>query len=284
MNAPHSASVFVPQGPAVDAHAHVFGGPEYPFDPGTNYVPEPSQRGTIAGFRSTLATHGLTHGLLVAAQPYGYDNRAMLDAIAASDGRMRGVALVPASITDRELDALHAGGVVGIRWNLTTYGLREFTEPGADRLLARLNERGWFLQVHCEHDELVPAAPIIRKSGVVLVVDHFGRPNLARGLGQPGFRTLLELGCEGTAICKLSGPFRCSLAGPPYADVDPYIEAAVAAFGHDRIVYGSDWPFVKVGERVDYGPQLACVARWFPDPAMQRRLLWDNPARLFGFA
>lgn len=268
---------------AADCHAHVFGGPEYPFAADAVYLPEPGQRGTARAFLATLDAHAISHGLLVAAQPYGFDNRCMLDAIAASAGRLKGVALVRPTITDGELAALAAGGVVGIRRNLSTWGLREFTEPGADRLLERIREMGWFLQVHCERDELAQASERIRNSGVRVVVDHFGRPDVARGLEAPGFAALLDLGRGGNAVVKLSGPYRSSLTGPPYLDVDPFVAAAVEAFGMGNIVWGSDWPFVKVTERIDYGPQLACVRRWFPDPAARRRLMWDNPARLFGF-
>ncbi|MSP89656.1 MAG: 2-pyrone-4,6-dicarboxylate hydrolase [Alphaproteobacteria bacterium] len=273
----------MPKSRAVDSHAHVFGGPDHPFARDVVYVPEPSQRGTARDFLAVLDAHGLTHGLAVAAQPYGYDNRAMLDAIAASGGRLKGIALAPAAISDRDLAALVDGGVVGIRMNLTSYGLREFTEPGADRLLARIREMNLFLQVHCQNDELAAAAPIIRKSGVRLMVDHFGRPDLRRGLAQPGFATLLEFGRAGNAVVKLSGLFRVSREGPPYRDTDPYIAAAIEAFTLDRVVWGSDWPFVRVEERIDYGPQLACVERWLPDPRDRQKLMWDNPVRLFGF-
>jgi predicted TIM-barrel fold metal-dependent hydrolase len=273
----------MPSGRAADCHAHVFGGPDYPFARDAVYAPDPSQRGTARSFLAVLDAHGLTHGLAVAAQPYGHDISCMLDGIAASGGRLKGIALAEPAISDRDLAALADRGIVGIRMNLTTYGMREFTEPGADRLLARIREMNWFLQVHCERDELVAAAPIIRKAGVRLMVDHFGRPDIQRGIAQPGFATLLELGRAGNAVVKLSGPFRVSREGPPYRDVDPFIAAAIEAFTLDNVVWGSDWPFVRVEERVDYGPQLACVERWLPDPKDRQRLMWDNPVRLFGF-
>jgi len=268
---------------AADCHAHVFGDASHPFAKETVYRPDPSQRGTARSFGALLDAHGLSHALLVAAQPYGYDNSAMLEAIAASGGRFRGVALVPPAIADRELATLADCGVVGIRFNLTTYGMRELVEPGADRLLARIREMGWFLQIHCQNDELAEAAPLLRAAGVRLMIDHFGRPDVTRGIHQPGFAALLELGRQGNAVIKLSGPFRASRAGPPYHDVDPFIAVAIEAFTLDRCVWGSDWPFVRVEERVDYAPQLACVERWLPDPADRHRLMWANPARLFGF-
>lgn len=268
---------------AADCHAHVFCDATYAFAAETVYTPDPSQRGNAASFLAVLDAHGLTHGLLVAAQPYGRDNRCMLDGIMASGGRFKGIALVSPKISDRDLVSLADRGVVGIRMNLSTYGMREFTEPGADRLLARIKEMNWFLQVHCAKDELVQAAPLLRKAGVRIVVDHFGRPDVRRGLAQPGFATLLQFGKSGNAVVKLSGPFRCSVEGVPYRDVDPFIAAAIEAFTLENCVWGSDWPFVRVDERVDYGPGLACLTRWLPDPNDRHKVLWENPARLFGF-
>jgi predicted TIM-barrel fold metal-dependent hydrolase len=269
--------------PAVDSHAHVFG-PGHAFAPDIPYVPHATQQGTAAQFRAVLDAHGLTHGLLVAAQPYLYDNSCMLEAIAGSAGRFKGVALVRPGATGRELEALAEAGVVGIRFNLSSFGMREFTEPGADRLLAQVREMGWYLQIHCQDDELAEAIPVLRRAGVRVMIDHFGRPEIARGLAQPGFAALLELGRAGANVVKLSGPFRCSREGYPYRDVDPFIAAAIDAYTLDRCVWGSDWPFVRVSERIDYGPPLACLHRWLPAEVDRRTVLWNTPARLFGFS
>ena len=266
----------------VDSHAHVFG-PTYPYDPNRLYEPKPTQAGTARQFAAVLDAHGLTHGLLVQAQPYGRDNRCMLDAMREGKGRFRGIALLDPAISDRDLAALSDAGVVGLRINLMTYKLRELTEPGADRLFARLRELKWFLQVHYEKDELVEAAPLLRKTGLTVMLDHFGRPELERGLDQPGFRTTLEFGRHDGAVIKLSGPFRSSVEGLPYRDVDPFIAAAINAFTLDRCVWGSDWPYVHIDERIDYGPGFACLDRWLPDPADRRKVLWETPSRLFGF-
>jgi len=268
---------------AVDSHAHVFCDQQYPFSPETLYTPQPAQLGTPAKFRAVLDFHGFTHGLLVGAGPYGPDNRCMMNAIAESKGRFKGIALVKPTISDPDLKALADGGAIGMRVNLMGHGLKELVEPGVDKLFARLKELGWFLQVHLEKDNLVDAAPILKKSGMKLMFDHFGRPDVPKGVKQPGFQTLLEFGREG-AVVKLSGPFRSSVAGYPYTDVDPYIAEAVKAFTLDRCVWGSDWPFVRLDERMDYGPPSICLARWLPDEKDRRRVLWDNPARLFGFS
>ena len=268
---------------AVDAHAHVFGGAEFPFSPETLYTPHPSQMGTPAKFRAVLAAHGRTHGLLVGAGPYGDDNRCMLQAIAESGGQFKGIALVKATVSERELADLRDKGVVGVRMNLMGHGMRPLIEPGAAGLLARLKSLDMFLQLHFQKDELVEAAPLLRKSGVRMMIDHFGRPDIARGVQSPGYQTVLEFGKSGQGVIKLSGPFRSSVQGYPYTDVDPFIAAAIDAYTLERCVWGSDWPFVRMDERMDYGPPATCLPRWLPAANDRQKVLWDTPARLFGF-
>lgn len=269
---------------AADCHAHVFCDKSYPFSPDLHYTPHPSQAGTADKFRAVLDAHGVTHGLLVGAGPYGRDNRCMLSAITRSKGRFKGIALLKPDTPDRELASLSDQGVVGVRINLMTNGMKELIEPGADRLLARMKEMSWFAQIHCEKDQLVEAAPLLRRTGVRVMVDHFGRPDVKRGISHPGFQTLLEFGKSDNAVVKLSGPFRSSIEGYPYRDVDPFIAAAIDAFTLDRCVWGSDWPFVRMDERMDYGPPSACLTRWLPDAKDRQKVLWDTPSRLFGFA
>lgn len=268
---------------AVDCHAHVFCGDEYPFSPEGGYAPHPSQAGTAARFAAVLDAHGLTHGLLVGAGPYGPDNRCLVHAMKTYPGRFKGIALVKPQVLDSELTALSEAGVVGMRVNLMTHGMRPLIESGAERLLARVKELNWFVQIHCEKDELIEAAPILKKAGVRVMFDHFGRPDLKQGVQGRGYQTLLDFGRSGGHVVKLSGPFRSSLEGPPYLDSDPYIAAAIEAFTLDACVWGSDWPWVRMDERMDYGPVYACLRRWLPDPQDRAKVLWDNPARLFGF-
>jgi predicted TIM-barrel fold metal-dependent hydrolase len=269
---------------AADCHAHVFGDrARYPFSPKTHYAPDPSQQGTAEKFLAVLDAHGFTHGLLVGAAPYLYDNSCMLDAIANSRGRLKGIGLVKPEISDKDLASLNDRGVVGMRINLMSFGMRELTEPGADRLFSRVKEMNWLVQIHCEKDNLIAAAPYLRNWGVRIMIDHFARPDIKAGVGNAGFQTMLELGKSGNAVVKLSGPFRSSLQGYPYTDVDPFVAAAIKAFTLDNCVWGSDWPFVRMDERMDYGPPATCLERWLPDPGDRQKVLWDTPARLFGF-
>ena len=97
---------------AIDCHAHVFCSADYPYAVNPVYQPQPDRKGTVGNFLATMDAHGLTHGLLIGAQPYGSDNRCLLDSIAESDGRLKGIALVRCGIADRELTGLADRGVV----------------------------------------------------------------------------------------------------------------------------------------------------------------------------
>lgn len=270
---------------AVDSHAHVFDTRRHPLNNPAAYVPQPNECGSGREFAVVLGAHGMTHGLLVNPfAGYGLDNRCMLDAIAASGGRFKGVALVGHDSTDAQLRELADGGVVGARFNTLFSGATSLQGAEGGRLLARIRELGWFAQIYFHDDEVLRLLPILDAAGIRVVVDHCACPDVTRCLDQPGFRAVLELGRRGHAAIKLSGPFRYSRQGWPHADCDPYVAALIEAYTLDNCVWGSDWPFVRLPQRIDYGPTRALLARWLPDPADQQKVLWDTPSRWFGFA
>ena len=116
-----------------------------------------------------------------------------------------------------------------------------------------------------------------------VMIDHCGRSDPVTGPGSAGFKALLELGRSGAGVMKLSGPFRFSKLPYPHPDTDAIVHQLLEAFTPDNCVWGSDWPFVRMDERMDYGPPATCLPRWLPDVKDQQKILWDTPARLFGF-
>jgi predicted TIM-barrel fold metal-dependent hydrolase len=118
---------------------------------------------------------------------------------------------------------------------------------------------------------------------VRLVFDHCGRPSVAQGVSGRAFQALLAIGRERDAHIKLSGYYKFSELPHPYEDTWPFIAALVEAFTLDRCVWGSDYPFLRAAERLDYGPLLAVLTKLFPDPGDRHRLLWQTPAKLLGF-
>lgn len=269
---------------AADCHLHVFDPARFPYDPQAASMPAAKDPGTPTQFRAVMEDHGITHALLVSAYTgYRYDNSCMLDAVKRSRGIFRGIARTSPHVDDAELRRLKKVGVLGIRIDLLTDGMPVLAGPDGARLLARIHDLGLIVQIQCEKDQLAEVESTLRSSSGQIVIDHCGRPDAAKGLNQPGFRTLLKLADTGRLAVKLSGPFRFSHQPFPYRDADPYPKALVKAFGAENCVWGSDWPYVTLDARVDYGPCLAALERWAPKAADRRRILWDTPKRLFGF-
>ena len=133
-------------------------------------------------------------------------------------------------------------------------------------------------------DQLVALSPLLERSSVRVHFDHRGRPDPTLGTDAPGFRELLRWGGTGRAVAKLSGCVKVSREPYPHADLSPFIRALVSEFGPDRCVWASDWPFLRMPERIDYGPLLALLAQQVPDEAARNRILWDTPCREFGFS
>jgi len=269
---------------AVDCHAHVFDPRRFAFAQNSAYVPASHEIGTVADFLAVLDAHGLSHGLLVnPTSGYGIDNRCMLDAIAQSNGRLKGIVKLSPGVSASEIADLAARGIIGVRFDLIGDGLAALLDPAATKLLQQIHSLGWIAEVQCEGDQFAQVKGTLEASGVAVIVDHCGRPDATQGLAQPGFQALLAFGSSERAAVKLSGPFRFSRTGPPYRDADPYVAALIEAFTPERCVWGSDWPFLRIPARIDYGPVLECLTRWLPDERQRRRVLWDTPARLFGF-
>jgi predicted TIM-barrel fold metal-dependent hydrolase len=268
--------------PVIDCHVHVFDPVGFPYAADAYYVPTGPETGTLEQLRRTHDAHGVRHALLVGPNSgYGEDNRYLLDAVAHGDDRFRGVAVVQNRATAAELGVLRDAGVLGTTLNAALLGVAYYADAG--ELLATLAELDMFADVQVADDQLPGLAPMLARSGVRVVVDHCGRPDPASGLDQPGFRALLELGRGGRAVVKLSGLVKFSHRPPPHEDTWPFVRALVDAFGPDRCVWGSDWPFLRSPLRIDYGPLLAQLEELVPDHAARRQILWDTPRREFGF-
>jgi predicted TIM-barrel fold metal-dependent hydrolase len=266
----------------VDCHAHIIDPARFPFEDGPGYRPKPDELGPREAYNTVLDQHGVTHALLVQPSAYGFDNSAMLDAMADRPGRFKGIAVIAADTPDGKLEELSAAGVVGVRFNLVSYQPDALSIPAGPRLLARLREKNWFAQIYAHDAQWPELVPLLRASGVAVLIDHFGVRDPSAGPAQPGFQAVLALGRDGRATVKLSAPFRAS-AHQGSDDLAPYAEALLSVFGPDRCVWGSDWPFLDIPGKPVYADALAALARWV-SPADRDRVLWHNPARLFGFA
>lgn len=273
----------MPPDRVIDCHAHIIDTARFPLADGSGYKPRPNENGPKETYCGVLDGHRVAHALLVQPSGYGTDNAAMLDAIASYPGRFKGIAVLDLTTPERELAALARRGVVGVRFNLVSYERDALSRPKAAGFLARLKALGWYAQIFADDAQWPELAEILRKSGVRVLVDHFGLRDPSLGLDQPGFQAVLRLGREGNAAVKLSAPFRISREPGSYGDLEPFARAVIEAFGIENCVWGSDWPFINMGTPMRYAAALKTVEHWLDDAGNLDRVLWHNPVRLFGF-
>jgi len=278
--APRPPRFAAPRG-AVDAHCHVFGpGAQFPYAPERRYTPCDAPHAKLFGLRDFL---GFERNVLVQATCHGADNRALVDALRAAEGRARGVATVAAGITDGELVALDAAGVRGVRFNF----VRRLVDTTPREVLLQIAQRvaplGWHVVIYFEAAELPELYGFFASLPTTVVVDHMGRPEVTLPPDGPEFELFVRLMREHSNIwSKVSCPDRLSKSGPPeYNDVVPFARRLVETFP-DRVLWGTDWPHPNLkshmpddGALVDFIPKVA------PTPDLQRRLLVDNPTRLY---
>ena len=272
---------FVPPPGAVDAHCHVFGpAAQFPFAPERKYTPCDASKDQLFALRDLL---GFERNVIVQATCHGNDNRALLDAIAHSGGRARGVASVAADIGDAQLQALHEGGVRGVRFNF----LKRLADFTPREVLMRIAERiaplGWHVVVYFEAQDLPELWDFFTSLPTIVVVDHMGRPDVSQPVDGPQFERFVRLLREHPNIwSKVSCPERLSLSGPPtYDDVAPFARRLVETFP-DRVLWGSDWPHPNLKSHMpDDGTLVDIIPRIAPTAELQRKLLVDNPMRLY---
>lgn len=270
--------------PVADCHVHIFDPERFPYVEDTDYRPVPNETAPIEQLIAVMDANGISHALLVTPTAgYRADNSPVVDAIRRYPDRLGGIGVIDNDATEDDLAALKAAGICGIRMDLVTRGAGALEGSGV-RMVGMLRELDMILQIQTECDLLDGVAGMLASEAGTIVFDHMGRPDPAAGMDQAGFRALLGMANHKDAAVKLSGPFRFSNEAHPYRDADPYARAVLDAYGPDRCVWGSDWPFVRMDRRLDYGPALAALGRWVDDEQALRKILWDTPSRLYGFS
>jgi 2-pyrone-4,6-dicarboxylate lactonase len=272
---------YVPPPGAVDAHCHVFGpGDVFPYAPERKYTPADAGKEHLFALRDFL---GFERNVLVQATCHGADNSALVDALLAAAGRARGVATIRPGVSRSELAEMHAAGVRGIRFNF----VKRLVDPKPDGyylgLADLVAEFGWHVVVYFEAAGLAERWRLFTSLPTIVVVDHLGRPDVSQPVDGPGFALFTRFMREHENVwSKVSCPERLSVTGPPdYADVVPFARHAVATFP-DRVLWGTDWPHPNMKSHMpDDGALVDVIPRIAPTDDLQRRLLVDNPLRLY---
>ena len=273
--------VFHPPSGAVDAHCHVFGpGNVFPYARERKYTPTDAPKEKLWALRDFL---GFERNVIVQGTCHGADNRALVDALRASQGRARGVATVTREITDAGLSELHAAGVRGLRFNFVKR-LVDVTPTGVLLEIAhRIAPLGWHVVVYFEAQDLPELEAFLASLPTIVVVDHMGRPDVRQPVDGPEFSRFAQfMNDHGNVWSKVSGAERLSVSGPPnYSDFVPFARRIVETFP-DRVLWGTDWPHPNMKSHMpDDGDLVNLLPHIAPTVELQRRLLVDNPTRLY---
>jgi len=277
---PSTPHFLLPPG-AVDAHCHVFGpGARFPFAPERKYTPCDAPKEVLWQLRDRL---GFARNVIVQATCHGADNSAVIDALQASAGRARGVATVRETVSDAELEALDAAGIRGVRFNFVRRLVDTTPRDVLERIARRIAPRGWHIVIYFEAADLPDLFEFFAALPAPLVVDHMGRPDVRGSADGPEFALFTRLmRTRADLWCKVTCPERLSVSGPPgYDDVVPFARRIVELFP-DRVLWGTDWPHPNLkGHMPDDGALVDYIPRIAPTADLQRRLLVDNPMRLY---
>jgi predicted TIM-barrel fold metal-dependent hydrolase len=264
---------------ACDAHCHVFGPADrFPYAPDRAYTPPDAP---FEGLQALHRTLGIERAVIVHASCHGTDMAVTLDAIARANGAYRGVAVVKGDVTDGELEALHAGGIRGVRFNFVKHLGGTPDLDVFDRVVKRVERLGWHVVLHLDAGDILEHAPRIAALRIPFVIDHMGRVRAKDGMEQAPFRRLLELMKNPLAWVKICGAERVSSAGAPFRDAVPFARALLAA-APDRVLWGTDWPHPNIsGDMPNDGDLVDLLAEITEDEALRRKVLVDNPTRLY---
>lgn len=269
----------MPRG-ACDCHAHIFGPfDRFPLDPRAGGKAKFAPDGA---FIARLAETGFERAVIVQPTAYGFDHRALLAALSGKQSRFRGIAVAAHATSDAQLAAYRDAGIRGLRFNalVGTHAL-----CGLDNvpLLAdRMRQLGFHAQLYATCDELSEQLPRLLRLDVPIVIDHLARVGPgSREVGDPAFQNLLDMLRDGQVWIKLTA-YRNS-NNIDFEDIRPFHDALIAA-NEDRLVWGSDWPFLS---RMDNPPDYAALVEkfgdWVSDASIRQKILTTNPARLYGF-
>ncbi|MEC8485261.1 MAG: amidohydrolase family protein [Pseudomonadota bacterium] len=276
---PSKPAYKAPEG-AVDAHCHVFGpADQFPYHPKRKYTPCDASKDQLFALRDHL---GFSRNVIVQASCHSTDNAALIDALNAAGELARGVAFIDDSFTLEQLKEFHDAGVRGVRFNFVKRLVDSTPKEVFLSIAEKVKQLDWHIVVYFEAPDLEELIPFLKELGTTIVVDHMGRPDVAKGVDHPDFQRFVDFMAENDNVwCKVSCPERLTLQAPDYSDVVPFAKTLVEQFP-DRVLWGTDWPHPNMKSHVpDDGHLVDVIPKIATTEALQQKLLVDNPMKLY---
>lgn len=285
MNIPNTSGVSSPAisvpPNACDSHMHIYD-PKFPQAADAAAL---QAAASVDEYRLLQKRLGTTRTVVVTPRNYFTDNRVTLDAIARlGPAHTRGVAVLRDDVSDATLQALHDGGVRGIRFSLYTPTNAAASFEMVEPLAARIKDMGWHVQLHWTADQIAAHADMLNRIETTIVFDHMGRLPQPAGISHPGHAVIKRLLDQGKTWVKLSGPYLDTKVGRTgdYLDIDAVAQSWIAA-NPDRMVWGSDWPHPTEHDKPDDAELMNLLGRWTDDASVIQKILVSNPEKLYGF-
>jgi predicted TIM-barrel fold metal-dependent hydrolase len=279
---PHKPRMTVPPG-SWDTHFHIFGPPNrFPYAESRRYTPPTAP---IEHWLSVSSAIGIERGFVVTPSVHDLDPAVTLDAIARSEGRIRGMIRANSGLTSSDIKRLHAGGIRGLRFPFAKAVRRAFDADEFHANIARIEAANWVVEFQIDGDSLEVHADLIGTVPLPTIIDEFAGIQPKDGLDQPAFRTLLDLLAKPNVYLKLICPDRFLYQGQRFDDVVAMARAVIAK-APDRIIWGSDWPHSYVFEAnamPNDGDLIDMLLDFAPDEKLRNKILVDNPKRLLDF-
>ncbi|MGE0063137.1 MAG: amidohydrolase [Xanthobacteraceae bacterium] len=265
---------------ACDAHFHVFGPRAvFPFSPQRTFTPQDAPKEALFALHRTL---GIARGVFVQSACHGSDHAVVLDLLAAGQGRYRAVGLLTPDTPDADIARYDAAGMCGVRFHFFSHLGAPTPADDIRAVIAKVAPLGWHVAIHVGGKGVLEQYEFIAGIDAPVVIDHIGRIDVREGLDGAAFVALRRLLDRGNVWVKLSGTDRISREAYPYRDAVPFARTLVE-HAPDRVVWGSDWPHPNHTAVPNDGDLVDLIATIAPDEEGRRKMMVDNPARLFGF-
>ncbi|SDE80752.1 Predicted metal-dependent hydrolase, TIM-barrel fold [Variovorax sp. CF079] len=262
-----------------DCHAHLFGPyARFPLAPERSYTPPEAIESAYLALLSRL---GLGHGVLVHPSAYGKDHALLLHALAVQPA-LRGVVVVQPG-DSLALAGLRERGVRGARFSHRSGPGTNFAGSTSFddlcELAPALADAGLHAELWTDCKALPAIAPQLLKLPIPIVIDHMGGFDVNAGVDDAGFHTLLDLLATGKVWVKLCA-YRNLLGSPDWDAGRPFQQKMIEA-NLERLVWGSDWPHLRVTPAPDASQLLAMLKDWAGSEAVAARVLRINPESLY---
>jgi len=257
----------------VDAHAHVFSA-DMPVVANPRH--NPVYAFTPEQYLATMDAHGVQFAVLAAGSPWADYNDYMIEALRRHP-RLRGTVVVDPSVERYTLEAMARDGVVGVRLSfITMKEMPDLTTFAWRRFLRRLRDLNWHVHLHIDGPRLPLVLPHFEAAGVKLVLDHYGRPDPAKGIACEGFQAMVRAIERGNTWVKVSAGYRLG-----EERVAAYGRELLRTVGAQRLLWASDCPFVGDEEATTYRRTMESVDAWMPDEATRRAVFGENALKLY---